>query len=1505
MTDLVTLGFRADTSGLMSAERGLDRVAAAGGRVDRQIGSAIKSIGAFAAGFASIATLSAASDTIFKFDLALKGLNATTRASTYDMERFESQARRLGAVSKFSATEAAQAQRFLAMAGFETNAILSATPSILKLATAGELSLASAADIASNALGGLQLPVDQLNRVIDVMAETAASANTDIAQLAQALKTAAPIATAAGVQIEELAAVIGALSDSGIQAERAGTGVLGIIRQLSNITPNAQKALAKYGLTTEDLSIQTYGLTGVMKTLNTVNLSAGDAIQVFGSEAATAGLITAAFSDRISKMTERYKNASGSAQEMSNILAGSLTAGLLGLGSALSESALQIGDAGLAGGMKEAMLATTGFVHVFTGMLPEFAEANNLTAEYVSQLNDVADASLFVAGSLGGMLALMTTTKIATMSAAGAMGVLNAVMLANPFVLAATAIAAVGGALYAARNVTVEFGGETVKVRDIVTGSFNAMSDGFDIVQDSAIAAYDVVSQFFFGTTENAAAAANDVANNMGGSFSNIYAQSKQLVNGVIATFITLGKSIGVIAGSITMAFANSFDNVKSLGSALSKDLSAVLEGDFSASNLSETINRVFADPLKMTFSELSNVAAESFNADYIGGAAGKLKDIFFEAKAGIEIYTIAAKNAREENEKLADSSKKLNDDINWMLDTLESMSGKGSVDIKIDTNSVYNDVSSLADSIDNLGGAWSRTGSIVVDTFGTISDALNDYSAKMTEIGKLQSSLDDERQKSGADNAKLDKMQMKLNHERASAEIGNYRNIAGAAESMFSEKTAAAKAFGAINKVLAIAEIAMSYQKIAAGSAATTAHVAQEGTKQGANALTAITGAFAAPFPVNFAMGAAMIGIMAGLLGGSFGGGGASYAMPEEGGTGTVLGDSSAQSESISNAMDNYDDIQIDQLAELRGIRTALSGLSGGIERLASQFSTSLDFGDSGVNLDNSNFLDTGLGSALRKIDPVARVADWIDSITGDLLGLGGIADKIFGGFSSKKQKLIDSGISFVSQTMEDVFDSGQLDADMYQVIETTKKKFWGLSKKTSTNTDTTSISGAINKQMADIFTFVGDSVISATESLGLEASHIIHTGIGSLGLEDALNGFVIDIGNVSFKDKTGEEIQKELEAIFSQQADLMAEYLVPSINEYQKIGEGAFETLQRVAYEQAVFNDSLDRTGMNLSELSKLMQIDVAQSIIGIIGSVEKFSELSNDFFESFYSEAEQLAYLEKSLTDVFSSLGLGLVSNRDEFRALVEGVDLTTAAGQELYATLLQMSPAMSEYLDALEDEQEERKKLRIKFLEDEKSLISATVNDLARLTSSITSELGIAYSIQESLAAARKGDFDFAMRMTNQRVNASGFGNSVDFARAKAIEDNNLYEIAMLAGEQKTELERQIDILNTQIEAIENGTVEQVNAIIDLGATITETGEMIVNRMAGGINSIPEARYSGQELQSNQLKMDIEKQKNEAKKSAEMQERMNLEIIKNTKTTAKILQKIELNGVRILQ
>src|SRR5690554_48967 len=361
--------------------------------------SVVGGLGRAFAALGGAAVLGKAIREIASFQAALNGLAAVSGATTEQMAQLEQQARTLGATSMFSAQQAAEGQRFLAQAGFSVNEILSATPGILKLATAGGLDLARAADIASNVLGGMRLEVDQLNRVNDVLAATAARSNTSIEQLGQALSFAAPFAAGAGISIEEASAAIGVMSDAGIQASRAGTGLVGVIRQLSKVTTEGERVLNKYGLTTEDVNIESRGLLPVLESLRRANLSTGDAIALFGSEAGAAAQV----------LVQSYKGgiegATGEADRMARQLEQGLIPAFKSLISAVSESTLQLGSGGIAGALEDLIRSATGVISVWNGMGEEWAESNGVGEEMLGTIEGIADGLEFLGKAAAAVVA--------------------------------------------------------------------------------------------------------------------------------------------------------------------------------------------------------------------------------------------------------------------------------------------------------------------------------------------------------------------------------------------------------------------------------------------------------------------------------------------------------------------------------------------------------------------------------------------------------------------------------------------------------------------------------------------------------------------------------------------------------------------------------------------------------------------------------------------------------------------------------------------------------------------------------------------------------------------------------------------------------------------------------------------------------------------------------------------------------------------------------------------
>jgi len=457
MTETARLVLSVDSTDVDKGSASLDKIGRHAGEAEKsttratgQMEGGFKAVGAAIAAVASSAALRKIVGDLASFDQAMRGVQAVSQATAEQMAVLENQARELGATSMFSAQQAADAQRFLAQAGFEVNEVLGATPGILELAAAAGMDLGSAADLASNALSGFRLEVTELGRVNDVLAATAASANTDVMQLGQALSFAAPIATAAGVSVEETAAAIGALSDAGIQASRAGTGFVGFIRQLSNITPQAAAALQSYGVSVSEVDISTRGLQSVIDRLAEANIQTADAFKIFGSEAGAAAQVLLGSSERVSELTTSLGDAEGAASRMAEILGSGLTGSMKAFSSASAEAILQLGDGGVGGELQSLIDTATGVISVYNGMLPQFAEANDLSAEQAANLENLAGAVQIIAAAAGGY----ATYTIAVKGATVAMAAFNAAARTNPVGVVVSAVAAASAAIAA-------FGGDT------------------------------------------------------------------------------------------------------------------------------------------------------------------------------------------------------------------------------------------------------------------------------------------------------------------------------------------------------------------------------------------------------------------------------------------------------------------------------------------------------------------------------------------------------------------------------------------------------------------------------------------------------------------------------------------------------------------------------------------------------------------------------------------------------------------------------------------------------------------------------------------------------------------------------------------------------------------------------------------------------------------------------------------------------------------------------------
>jgi len=547
------------------------------------------------------------------------------------------------------------------------------------------------------------------------------------------------------------------------------------------------------------------------------------------------------------------------------------------------------------------------------------------------------------------------------------------------------------------------------------------------------------------------------------------------------------------------------------------------------------------------------------------------------------------------------------------------------------------------------------------------ISDAVTAFS-KLGATLELNAKLLKEAEKDPEQYAKLQK-------KLAKDEIGLYAQTAGAAKQMFGEKTAAAKAFGAIEKTLHMVRVGMLVVEMAETIKSVGITMASDAAKKASALGTMVVDGTAAvvktisslPFPMNLAAGAAVAAVIAGLIGsvgGSFNGKVSGSAPKYNTGTGTVFGDKEAKSESINNSIDLLEKANSltqkyspQMLLHLRNIDASIGGLvnllirTGGIEGKAPVVYNSSKMNSMG-----------GVASGVMSISNISANLPIIGGITSKLVNA--VVGSIFG---KTKTTNLGSGITGDKQTLGNILGSG-FDANYFTDVQIKKSGLFGSSTKYKTYM--TEADAELEQQITAVFDGIYNSVLLGAKSLGSAESEIVNT----------LNNFTVDIGKVKLTG-TAEEMQQTLTAVFGAAGDTIAKAVMPGLEKFQNVGEGYLETLIRVSTELENVNSWFSMLGATLFNLG-ISGVQASQSLIDMFGGIGNFETSVSDYYDNFYSEQEKINTKTKQLTDAFAGLGIQLPASIEGYRQIVNAQDLTTKSGQETFYSLIQLSSAFKD-------------------------------------------------------------------------------------------------------------------------------------------------------------------------------------------------------------------------------
>lgn len=386
----VTVRIRADiaglTSGLAQAQAAVRRTGAS----MNQLGQSMQSVGSqvtTAITLPLLAVGAAAARVAGDFQASMIRLQAISGATGNQLDQLRRKAEQMGAETKFSARDAADALNFMAMAGVNAANSLEALPYVLQLAAAAGMDMARATDIAMSIMAGYRLRIDDLAHANDVLVYAMNATNTSLESLGEAMKYAGPVAAAAGVQFEEAAAILGMMGNAGIQGSMAGTSLRGALSRLLAPTDQITAAMDAAGIALHRTSEGGVDLIDLMRQLEPRANDAGLMMTIFGQRAGPA--LSAVLSqgvDALELLTIQLELSEGTAADVANAYNEGLNGAVSSLQSGMEALALSIGRSGLTENLTNMANDLADLFRALADVNPKLLEAATLFAGVVAAI---------------------------------------------------------------------------------------------------------------------------------------------------------------------------------------------------------------------------------------------------------------------------------------------------------------------------------------------------------------------------------------------------------------------------------------------------------------------------------------------------------------------------------------------------------------------------------------------------------------------------------------------------------------------------------------------------------------------------------------------------------------------------------------------------------------------------------------------------------------------------------------------------------------------------------------------------------------------------------------------------------------------------------------------------------------------------------------------------------------------------------------------------------------
>lgn len=392
----------------------------------------------------------AAVKTAATFEQAMAQVAAVSGLDTAgaEFEALGEKAKEMGSKTKFSASEAAEAFNYMAMAGWDAQQMMDGIEGVMNLAAASGEDLALVSDIVTDALTGFGLAASDSAHFADVLAAASNSANTNVSMLGESFKYVSPVAGALGFSVEDVSVALGLMANSGIKASQAGTSLRTLFTNLVHPVGQSADAIEALGISITNSDGSMKSLDTIMRELRTTfgNMTEAEkasyAAMLAGQEGMSGLLaIVNATDEDFQKLSDSISAAGGTAQEMADKQLDTLEGKMTLFKSALEGLAISFGEV-LLPMLTNLVEKITDVVNWFNGLSDETKKTITVIAGIVAVLGPLM---IIIGNVISVVMKVVKAIKLikgAILAVKGAMVALNAVMLANPIGLVVAAIAA-------------------------------------------------------------------------------------------------------------------------------------------------------------------------------------------------------------------------------------------------------------------------------------------------------------------------------------------------------------------------------------------------------------------------------------------------------------------------------------------------------------------------------------------------------------------------------------------------------------------------------------------------------------------------------------------------------------------------------------------------------------------------------------------------------------------------------------------------------------------------------------------------------------------------------------------------------------------------------------------------------------------------------------------------------------------------------------------------------